>query len=56
MVNPSTHGAISIQDNDGNIFKVNCERLKIFLEPSHDANEEIDEINLISFDGFMANL
>ena len=32
IVNSSTHGAITIQDNDDNIFKVNGQRLKIFLD------------------------
>ena len=45
VVNSSTHGAITIQDNDGNTFKVNGQRLKFFLEPSHDINQEIDEID-----------
>ena len=56
VVNSSTHGAITIQDNDGNTFKVNGQRLKIFVEPSHDINQEIDEIDLISFNEFIANL
>jgi len=56
VINMSSHGAITIQDDDGNIFKANGERLKLFLEPSHDANQEIDKIELISFDEFIANL
>ena len=35
IIKTSPHGAITIQDDDGNIFKVNDQRLKIFLEPSH---------------------
>ena len=56
VVNSSTHDALTIQDNDGNTFKINGQRLKVFLEPSHDINQEIDEINLVSFDEFIANL
>jgi hypothetical protein len=52
----STHGAITIQVNDGNTFKVNGQRLKIFFKPSHDINQEIDEIDLISLNEFIANL
>jgi hypothetical protein len=52
----STHGTITIQDNDGNTFKVNGQKLKIFFEPSHDINQEIDEIDLISLNEFIANL
>ena len=56
VVNSSTHGTITIQDSDGNTFKVNGQRLKILLEPSNYFNQEIDEIELISFDKFIANL
>ena len=56
VVNSSTHGTITIQENDSNTFKVNGQRLKFFLEPSHDINQETDEIDLISFNEFIANL
>ena len=58
VINTSPHGAITIQDDDGNIFKVNGQRLKIFLEPSHnsDFNLEIDRIDLIAFDKFIQNV
>ena len=38
------HGAITLQDDDGKIFKVNGHHLKIFLEPD---NKEYDVINFI---------
>jgi hypothetical protein len=49
---------ITIQDDDGNIFKVNGQCLKNFLEPSHnfDFNLEIDKIDLTAFDKFIQNL
>jgi hypothetical protein len=52
------HSVITIQDDDGNIFKVNGQCLKIFLEPSHNFNfnQEIDRIDLIAFDKFIQNL
>ena len=56
IINTSSHDAVTIQDDDSNIFKANGQRLKNFLEPSHDANLEIDKIELISFDEFTANL
>ena len=48
VINSSSHGVITIQDDDGNIFKVNGQRLKLFLEPSHNANfnQELDRIDL----------
>ena len=55
VIHTSSHGAITIQDDDGNIFKVNSQCLKILLEPSHiiDFNQEIDGIDLIAFDKFI---
>jgi hypothetical protein len=52
------HGAITIQGDDGNIFKVNGQRLKIFLDPSHNFNfdQEIERIDLVAFDKFIQNL
>ena len=48
VINTSTHGAITIQDDDGNTFKVNGQRLKVFLEPLlDDLHKEIDRIDLI---------
>src|SRR5919204_566752 len=34
VINVSSHGAITIQEDDGATFKVNGQRLKLFLEPS----------------------
>jgi hypothetical protein len=47
------HGAITIQDDDGNTFKVNGQ-----CEPSHniDFNKELDRIDLIAFNKFIQNL
>ena len=56
VINTLPHDAITIEDNDGNIFKVNGQCLKVFLEPSYKANLEIDRIDLISFDKFIQNL
>ena len=56
IINTSPHGVITIQDDDGNISKVNGQRLKVFLEPSYNTNLEIDRIDLIAFDKFIQNL
>ena len=56
VINTSSHGAITIQDDDGIIFKVNGHHLKVFLEPSYSTNLEIDRIDLIAFDKFIQNL
>ena len=55
-MNTSPHGTITIQDDDGNIFKVNGQSLKVFLEPSYYTNLEIDRIDLVAFDKFIQNL
>jgi hypothetical protein len=51
IINTSSHGAITLQDNDGNIFKVNGQHLKVFHEPFN-SNEEVDVINIIDFNAF----
>jgi len=57
VINSSRHGAITIQDDDGNIFKINGQRLKFFLEPSHNVNfnQEIYKIDLVAFVKFIFN-
>ena len=40
------HGAITLQDDDGNVFKANGQRLKIFLEPEMPPLEEVDVFEL----------
>ena len=47
VVDTSTHGAITIQDDTGNTFKVNGQRLKIYLEPQINMIEELDVIEFI---------
>jgi hypothetical protein len=47
VIETSSHGAITIQDDEGNTFKVNGQRLKVFLEPQN--LEEIDLIELLQF-------
>ena len=56
VINTSPHGAITIQDNDGNIFKVKGQCLKVFLEPSYNTNLEIDRKDLIAFDKLIQDL
>ena len=48
VVDTSEHGAITIQDDEGNVFKVNGHRLKVFLEPTFE--KEIENINLVMWD------
>jgi len=45
VVNVSSHGAITIQDDDGNTYKVNGHRLKLFLDHNKAIGEEIDVID-----------
>ena len=46
MLNAADQGAITLQDDDGNIFKANGQRLKIFLEPEIPELEEVDVYEL----------
>ena len=46
VLNAADHGTITLQDDDGNIFKANGQRLKIFLEPEILELEEVDVYEL----------
>ena len=46
MLNATDHGAVALQDDDGNIFKVNGQRLKVFLEQEMLELEEVDVFEL----------
>jgi hypothetical protein len=50
VLNSASHGAITLYDSDGNTFKVNGQRLKIFLEPNMPNLEELDVIGVINLD------
>ena len=52
VIGVSSHGAITIQDDNGNTFKVNGHRLKTF--PDHDKalGEDIDVIDIVDH-GYM---
>jgi hypothetical protein len=46
VISTSSHGAVTLQNDEGTLFKVNGHRLKIFLEP--DKNPEfLDEVDFI---------
>jgi hypothetical protein len=40
------HGAVTLQCNDGVIFKANGHRLKLFLEPNP---QDFDEVDVLDF-------
>ena len=48
VVNTFSHGAITLQDDDGEHFKVNGHRLKLFHEPFR-PGEVFGEIKLVDF-------
>ena len=50
VVETSPHGAILIQDDEGNEFKVNGQRLKVFHESENQNNFEIENLDLIDID------
>ena len=47
MIEASSHGVVMLQDDIGNTFKVNGQRLKVFLEPQN--LEKIDMIEFLQF-------
>jgi hypothetical protein len=46
VVSTSSHGAVTLQNNEGTLFKVNGHRLKIFLEPNKPL-EVVDKLDFI---------
>jgi hypothetical protein len=46
VLNATDHDAITLQDDDGNIFKANAQRLNVFLEPKMPELEEVDVFEL----------
>ena len=46
MLDAADHGAVTLQDDDGNIFKVNGQSLKVFLEQEMLELEEVDVFEL----------
>jgi hypothetical protein len=48
VIETSTHGAITIQDDSGNTFKVNDQRLKIYFEPQINMVEELYVIEFMN--------
>ena len=52
VINTSSHGAITIQDDEGKISKVNGQHLKVFLEPLNEFEKEIETLDLVDFNSF----
>ena len=46
VLDAADHGAVILQDDDGNTFKVNGQRLKVFLEKEMSELEEVDLFEL----------
>jgi hypothetical protein len=42
----SSHGAVTLRTDEGTLFKVNGQRLKIFLEPIR-PSKVVDELDVI---------
>jgi hypothetical protein len=52
VVNSSSHRAVTLQDDECTLFKVNGQRLKIFLDP----NKESEDLHEIYFFCFPMNI
>ena len=46
VLDAADHGAVTLQDDDGNTFKINGQRLKVFLEQEMPELEEVDIFEL----------
>jgi len=45
VISPSSHGAITLQNDEGALFNVNSHHLKLFLEPRNN----LPEVDLLEF-------
>ena len=50
MLNAADHDAVTLQDDDRNVFKANGQKLKIFLMPEIPKLEEVDVYELSKLD------
>lgn len=50
VINAASHGAVTLQDEDGKIFKVNGQRIKVFLEPEMPKRKDLDVLEFVSID------
>ena len=46
MISTSSHGAVTLQNDEGALFKVNGHHLKIFLEPKNPL-EDLDGVDFL---------
>ena len=46
VISTSSHGAVTLQNDEGTLFKVNGHRLKIFLEPKKSPTD-LDEVDFL---------
>jgi hypothetical protein len=50
VLDAADHGAVTLQCDDGDTFKVNGERLKLFLEPNPQDFEEVDVLDFLELE------
>ena len=46
VISTSSHGAVTLQNNEGTLFKVNGHHLKIFLDPKNPP-KDLDEVDFL---------
>ena len=46
VIRTSSHGAVTLQNDEGTLFKVNGQHLKMFLEPKKPP-EDLDEVDFL---------
>jgi hypothetical protein len=50
VLHATDHGVVTLQCNDGDIFKGNGQRLKLFLEPNPQDFEEVDVLDFLELE------
>jgi hypothetical protein len=50
VLHTKDHGTITLQCDDGDTFKANAQRLKLFLEPNPQDFEEVDVVDFLKIE------
>jgi hypothetical protein len=50
VLHTKDHGTITLQCDDGDTFKANAQRLKLFLEPNPQDFEEVDVLDFLEIE------
>jgi hypothetical protein len=53
LLHTMNHGTVTLQCDDGDTFKANVQRLKLFLEPNPQDFEEVDVLSFLEIEYYI---